>query len=272
MIGIVFFILGLLIGSFLNVVVLRMYQDKTMGGRSRCPWCEGKIAWYDNVPLLGFLWLKGRCRSCGRNISWQYPLVEGATGIVFAVTSLVFFSLGDSATWLPTLFHLGLFSFLIVIFVYDWLYMRIPLSVLWLAVAWTFLYFVVVERDAVLGGETLWSLKIISGLMAGAGAAGLFAFLSWVSDERWMGWGDAHVAFLFGWVTGWPWVLWGLTVAFGLGALIGSGMIFFGGKGMKTQIPFAPFLVVGIVVAVIGPHIFPVFNNYLPAMLSATGG
>jgi len=76
-------VLGLVVGSFLNVVVYRTEKNKSLGGRSFCPRCKRLIKWYDNVPLLSFLLLRGKCRQCGKKISVQYPLVESITGLVF---------------------------------------------------------------------------------------------------------------------------------------------------------------------------------------------
>ena len=76
---ILIFILGLIIGSFLNCLVWRLHVGKTLGGRSQCTRCHKKIFWYDNIPVISFLVLKGRCRHCKKKISWQYPLVELAT-------------------------------------------------------------------------------------------------------------------------------------------------------------------------------------------------
>ena len=75
------FILGAIIGSFLNVVILR-YGTKSLGGRSECPSCGKKLVWFELIPIFSFLFLRGKCGSCGRKISWQYPLVEISTGLI----------------------------------------------------------------------------------------------------------------------------------------------------------------------------------------------
>src|SRR3989339_1478799 len=85
---ILIFILGLIIGSFLNCLVWRLHVGKTLGGRSQCTRCHKKIFWYDNIPVISFLVLKGRCRHCKKKISWQYPLVELATAILFTLAYL----------------------------------------------------------------------------------------------------------------------------------------------------------------------------------------
>lgn len=85
-------LLGLVIGSFLNVVLIRTEKDEKLSGRSRCPQCKKKIAWYDNIPLVSFLLLGGRCRFCRKTISAQYPLVEMFTGLLFLAVAYLIFS------------------------------------------------------------------------------------------------------------------------------------------------------------------------------------
>src|SRR5665647_529672 len=132
---IIFFIFGLIIGSFLNVVIYRLNLAESLLGRSHCPHCQNKINWYDNIPLLSFILLYAKCRNCKESISWQYPVVELTTGIIFALTAYIFLASGQLENWLETIFYLGLFSALIVIFVFDLKYLEIPMPVLWLAFA-----------------------------------------------------------------------------------------------------------------------------------------
>ncbi len=82
------FLFGLIIGSFLNCLIWRLHKEESILGRSYCPKCRHQIVWYDNIPVFSFLLLKGKCRHCGKNISWQYPLVELATGILFVMSFL----------------------------------------------------------------------------------------------------------------------------------------------------------------------------------------
>ena len=82
------FIFGLIIGSFLNCLVWRLHTGEGMMNRSYCPKCKQQIAWYDNIPVLSFVLLGGKCRHCRQKISWQYPVVELATGIFFLITAI----------------------------------------------------------------------------------------------------------------------------------------------------------------------------------------
>ena len=86
-------ILGAIIGSFTNCFIWRLYKEETLGGRSYCPKCRKQIAWYDNIPLLSFFCLGGKCRQCREKISWQYPVVEASAALLFA---LAFYRLSNA--------------------------------------------------------------------------------------------------------------------------------------------------------------------------------
>src|SRR3989338_8110091 len=118
---IIFFILGLIIGSFLNVVICR-FKARPLGGRSACMSCQSKLSWYELIPLFSFLSLGGRCRNCKTGISIQYPLVELATGIIFTLLFLKFqniFFTDISVFFLTYFYYAIMFSILIVLAVYD---------------------------------------------------------------------------------------------------------------------------------------------------------
>ena len=111
---IIFFSLGLIIGSFLNVVILRLNTEKSFGGRSACMVCRSQLCWYELIPVLSFLFLRGRCRNCKTKISFQYPLVELAAGIIFAALFIkfqdVFFFNDPVAFSLTYAFYAAVFS------------------------------------------------------------------------------------------------------------------------------------------------------------------
>jgi len=204
---VIFFLLGLIIGSFLNVVVYRLNVAETLLGRSYCPHCKNQIRWYDNIPLLSFILLNFRCRNCRAKISWQYPLVEFFTGIVFALVGSRFFDPIDMSSWVITLYYLGACSMLVAIFVYDALYLEIPSLVLWPAIGWSVafnLYFDWVDRGnwVILGNWGILNLHTFSGVLAAAVGFLFFFVLVAVSREKWMGWGDALLAILLGLILG----------------------------------------------------------------------
>lgn len=120
------FVFGLVIGSFLNCLIWRLYSDETVLGRSYCPECRKQISWFDNIPILSFLLLRGKCRSCHKKISWQYPLVELSTGFLFVLAFYVNTISGFSA--LKLLFDLFLISILIIIFIFDLRWMVVPIK------------------------------------------------------------------------------------------------------------------------------------------------
>ncbi len=161
------------------------------------------------IPLFSFFFLKRRCRKCGGEISWQYPLVELATGLLFL---LVF----------NNPYHLVIVSFLIVIFVYDLKHYIIPDVVIYPAIIISFFF----------SSFALLSL---------AGAA-FFLSIVLVSKGKWMGMGDVKLAVFMGFVLGWPNILSALLLSFVLGAIVGVVLIILKRKKLKSEIPFGPFL------------------------------
>jgi len=254
---IIFFILGLLIGSFLNVLVYRLnVAESFLLERSHCPHCKKKIRWYDNIPVISFVILGFRCRDCKKKISWQYPLVEIATGLVFAGVAYNFLNPADTQSWPVVIYYLGISSALIVIFVYDFLYMEIPSLVLWPAIFWTIAFNLYFDLSANASLISFRNVDLLAGTATYSGI--LAAFLGFlfffgivaISKEKWMGMGDAYVAILMGLVLGWPEMLLALFLAFSIGAIYGIMLIALKKKKMKSQIPFAPFLVIGTIISI----------------------
>lgn len=255
MIILIFLILGLIVGSFLNVVVYRLNVAETLVmDRSKCPHCKTVISWYDNIPVISFILLKFRCRNCQEKISFQYPLVEIFTGLVFALVGYRYFSLNDTTTWATAIYYLGVVSFLITILVYDFLYMEIPGLVLWPAIGWAIAFNLFFDwgNPGGIGGQGgvgVLDSFVYSGTLA-AFAAFLFFFLMVaISKEKWMGMGDAYLVILLGLILGWPNILLGLMLAFSIGAISGLVLMALKKKKMSSQIPFAPFLVLGTFIA-----------------------
>ncbi len=250
----IFLVLGLIIGSFVNVLIYRVHSaEELIWDRSKCPHCQHQIRWYDNIPVLSFLLLKSRCRDCREKISWQYPIVEIFTGLIFAFIGYKFFNFNDFSTWILTLYYFIATGILITILVYDWLYLEIPAIVLWVAIfiAIVFgLYFdwaslsqnVIIQRMTT---NNLLNMKIYSGVLAALVAFLFFFSLSVFSKEKWMGMGDAYLVIFLGLLLGFPKIVLALFLAFFIGAIYGIVMLSLKKKEMKSQIPFAPFLVVG---------------------------
>jgi len=259
----IFFLFGLIIGSFLNVVVYRLEIAESLMGRSHCPKCQKQIRWYDNIPLLSFLILGARCRDCEEKISWQYPAVEFLTGVTFALVGAAFFSSWNFQAWGETAFHLALFSVLLVIFLYDFKFMEIPMLVLWIGVAAALGYYLVFDWLNFNPQMGLLSLRLFSGLLAGGLAWLAFFLLSALSREKWMGMGDAYLALLIGLVARTPLTLWALLFAFTIGALFGIILIALKKKTLQSQVPFGPFMVLGCFLAVLLPLLVPTVKLWL---------
>ncbi len=255
---ILFFILGLIIGSFLNVVIFRFNSGRSFKGRSGCMTCQNQLSWYELFPVLSFLFLGGRCKNCKAKISIQYPLVELASGLIFALLFLKFQDLFFVDTFVFSIsyaYYVTMFSILLVIAVYDLRHKIIPdmLSLIFAIITFVGLFFF---NDYGLYPHIPTVLEFLSGALL----ALPFAFIWLISRGAWMGLGDAKLAVGLGWLIGYSRILSGAVMAFWSGAIIGLVLIIFSKKhGMKSEIPFAPFLVLGALIAFIFElHLFPV--------------
>jgi leader peptidase (prepilin peptidase)/N-methyltransferase len=227
---------GLILGSFLNVVAHRLPRGESfVAPRSRCPGCETPIKPYDNIPVLSWLALRGRCRTCRTRISWRYPLVELLTGLLLAAVVLV---KGADAAALPGLVFVLL---LVPIAAIDVDHQIIP-------------------NKLTLAGAVLGPLTVLvadpgalpSHLIAGA-AAGGFLLLALLAYPSGMGMGDVKLAGVMGLFLGVS-VVPAMFVGFLLGTVVGG--VVTARKGRRTRIPFGPFLAAGAVVGLLaGPQI-----------------
>ena len=236
---IIFFILGLIIGSFLNAVIFRLPDGKSfLTGRSECRHCHRELGPTDLVPVLSFLFLRGRCRYCKQPISWQYPLVELATGIVFALLCFRHGSaVGEAGLWADLIFA----AFLIVIGIYDFKHFlildRIVVPAMVLALVW-----------AGLGGHLLASLY--GALLV----AGFFAAQYYISRGRWIGFGDVKLGIFLGLLLGWQLSLLLLVLAYFLGAATGLTLVFTGHKTMSSKLPLGSFLAISAIIVMLYGH------------------
>jgi prepilin signal peptidase PulO-like enzyme (type II secretory pathway) len=253
---IVFFVLGLIIGSFLNVVIFRLNTEKSFGGRSACMSCQHKLCWYELIPVVSFIFLWGRCKNCKTKISSQYPIVEAITGIIFATVFLKFqdiFFLDTLKFSFSYAYYTAMFSLLLVISVYDFKHKIIPdaLSFIFGILGFLGLFFfnasgLPAQADFGPG------LPPISEFLSGLLIAAPFAFFWFVSKGTWMGLGDAKLALGLGWMLGLSRVFSGAVLAFWIGAVVGLFLILFKKNyGMKSEIPFAPYLALGAFLAFI---------------------
>ena len=231
------FVFGLVIGSFLNAFIYRMeIGGSVLRGRSFCPHCKHMLSVLDLIPLVSFVLLRGKCRYCAKAISWQYPLVELGVGAFFA---LAFFLQGEDIVRL--LFTLFIGSSLLVIFVYDLKHYLIPDVIIYAAGVVTVLF---------LGYQYfLVEQSILPFLLSGVGASAFFLSIFLLSKGKAMGFGDVKLAFLMGLVLGFPDIVVALAIAFLLGSIIGLVLIALQKKTLKAEVPFGPFLVIGMLLA-----------------------
>ncbi len=228
-------VFGLCIGSFLNCVIYRLETERSLKGRSFCPKCKNQLKWIDLVPVFSFLFLKGRCRYCKKGISWQYPAIEILTGLIF----LLIFLACRQAGILNLLFWFYISSAVIVIFVYDLKHYEIPDKILMPAILITLIYDIFILCQPF---SLICSINYIFAALIGSG---FFLSIFLISKGLWMGFGDVKFAVLMGLLLGFPNILLALFLSFFFGAIIGIILMVFKKKGIKSEIPFAPFLIVG---------------------------
>lgn len=234
--GLVVTLLGFAVGSFLNVCIYRLPRgESVVSPPSRCPSCGQGLRWFDNVPVLGWLLLRGRCRHCGEPISSMYPLVEATTGLVFA---LQYWQLG----WQPLLAVRLLFAgAMIVLFVID-LQHRILPNVITLPG-------VVIGLAASLFLEPGLRSALL-GVAAGAGVLWVVGEAYFrIRGEEGMGMGDVKMLAMVGAFLGWQQMLVTLLLASLTGSVVGGGMILLQRGNMKYALPLGSFLAAGALAA-----------------------
>lgn len=231
----VFFVLGAVWGSFANVIILRWPKNESVvKPRSRCLKCGTLIRWYDNIPIFSWFILRGRCRKCGERFSFRYPLVEFLTGLLFLAA---FWKFGLSWTSLEMLFFL--FGLVVVTFI-DFDHFLLPdiftLSGIVLGLLGSFINPERTVMDSLLGiflgGGFLWALAY-------------FYYL--VRNEEGLGGGDIKLLAWIGAVLGWEAVPFVIVASSISGSIVGLIVAYRQKKGMKTMIPFGPYLAFGAV-------------------------
>ncbi len=227
------FILGTILGSFLNVVIYRLPRRlSVVTPGSRCPHCQTPIRPYDNIPLVSFLVLRGRCRTCRAPISWRYPLVEAVTGLLLAALWLRF---APSATWVPLVADAVFVLMLVAVFFVDLDHQIVPNAI-------TYPGLVIGLLFAILQGRVV--LSVLSAL----GASAFFLLIAIISRGG-MGGGDIKLAAMMGAFLSWPGVAVALLLAFTLGASGGLVLMGLRKRTRKDPVPFGPSLALGGVIA-----------------------
>ena len=249
---ILFFIFGLVIGSFLNVVSMRYgdfgnlkdSRNLYIGGRSHCPYCGKILTWRELIPVLSFIIQKGKCRSCGHKLSLQYPVVELATGIIFALLAGQI-GFANSTAFINLAIWLLAAVFLILIATIDFRLFIIP-DALNIGIA-------------ILGaGITFLQNDYLNHVLAAIIGMIFFGAIVLVTRGQGMGGGDIKLAGAMGLLLGLPNVVFAFMSAFIIGALWGVGLIIFRKKTLKYAVPFGPFLAIGAFLSV---FLTPFFLN-----------
>jgi leader peptidase (prepilin peptidase)/N-methyltransferase len=247
------FVAGLAVGSFLNVVIYRLPRGKSIiRPGSSCPGCDAKIRFYDNIPVLSYIMLRGRCRACGVRIPVRYPVIELLAGVLplFAVYYFGFTVMGFEAAFLSLIF--------IPIFYIDLDYTIIPdlftLPGILLGVA----------VSLVPGSFVVWQESLI-GLIVGGGSFFLVAMIGqFVFKKEALGLGDVKFAAMIGAFLGWKSLLLVMILASFFGSVVGIALILFAGKGRKAYIPFGPFLVMAAWITLyFGPVIINAYLDFV---------
>ncbi len=218
------FILGICIGSFLNVVIDRLPEGKKLNGRSKCDHCRRTLTPFELIPIVSWILQRGKSRCCGRKLSVQYPLIELATGIGFVFTYMHF----QSFLWL------GIFSVLLAIAVIDLKTQLIPDILVY-----------------ILGGLALFALPFPPPILPALGSWAFLYVIWFITRGRGMGYGDVKLVFVLGLLAGYPGVIILFYTAFLTGALVGVILILGKYSGLKSKIPFGPFLILGIVISIL---------------------
>lgn len=229
------FIFGLVIGSFLNVCIHRLPSSQSIvHPRSRCPQCGHLIRIYDNIPVLSYLILRGRCRDCGARISLRYPVVELLSG-AFAAMAVARFGLG----WQALLMYALIAAFLVITFI-DLDHRIIPDVIT--------LPGIPIGLAASFGPGMISPLESLVGILAGGGSLFLVAWgYQLVTQREGMGGGDIKLLAMIGAFIGWKGVLLTIFIASLTGTLAGMALIFRRRGDMKLAVPFGPFLAVGAI-------------------------
>ncbi len=248
--SLIVFALGASIGSFINVVVYRLPAKLSiLWPPSRCPHCLNQLKAYDNVPVLGWLRLRGRCRYCKSKISVRYPVVEALTGIVFL---LVFFIFKVS---IITIGYWAFCSWLLALSLIDLDTMTLPNQLTQSGLVLGIIFQMVIGYSS----SGSW-VELVKHLMTGIVGAVLGLWLfdaialigSIVLGKTAMGAGDAKLAAMMGAWLGWKYLLLAGFIACAVGALAGGGAILLSSKKLGQKIPFGPFLALGAAIALFG--------------------
>jgi leader peptidase (prepilin peptidase)/N-methyltransferase len=228
--------MGLLIGSFLNVCIFRLPEGLSIvRPPSRCRRCGHRLAWFENIPVVSYVVLRGRCRTCGDSISWQYPLIEIVTCAVFVAAAVKF-----DLSWL-LLSRLVFASAMIVLFMIDLEHRLLPNVITLPGIVAGFLFSLLAEPG--------WLSSLIGMVVGGGVLLGVAWVYERVRHEQGLGMGDVKMLAMIGAFLGWQLMLLTLVFASLLGSVVGVGLIVSRRGDLKSALPFGTFLAVAAIIA-----------------------
>jgi leader peptidase (prepilin peptidase)/N-methyltransferase len=254
--SIVFFCYGLIAGSFLNVCIHRLPKKQSVvSPRSHCPQCNKLIAWYDNIPLLSFIMLRGKCRHCGASISYIYPLVEFTTAFFFLIMYLKW---GLTFQLLIDLIFICLLLLLLFI---DLLHYLLPNSITLPGIVLGFGLSFINQRIS-------W-LESLIGLLIGGGILLVISlFYSYVKKKEGMGMGDVKMLAMLGAFLGWKLCLLTLILASIIGTILGIIVILKSKEGLMKQLPFGSFLALAALITLFwGQGIISSYQGFISRLI-----
>lgn len=261
-------VFGLCLGSFVNALVWRIHEQERVGkkqkakskklsivkGRSMCVNCQHELAWYDLLPVISWMRLNGKCRYCHKSISWQYPIVELSTAVIFVISYLYFpFPNSLLALWL------AIVTGFMALIVYDIRWYLLPNRIVFTlqAIAGLIAIIALVQFP-----DSYDLLQLSTALLV---STGLFWFLHTISEGKWIGYGDVKLGVVIGLVLGrGDLALLMLFLASAIGSTIAIPMLVAGKANRSTKLPFGPFLMIStIIVYLFGSSIISWYTSHL---------
>lgn len=231
-------LLGVILGSFVNAWVWRIENNLSVfKGRSMCPHCKHTLSWYDLVPLLSYLALRGKCRYCKAKISSQYPIIELTTGLLF-VSIYMFNTPTNIQQWVQLVILLAVTVLLIAAYIYDSKHMELPEVFMLPAIALGIVYF---------GLNIFW--QGADAIIPQAIALGVFVLayvaMWYFSRGKWLGAGDIRLAAIMGLFLNPKQLVVGIFVSYLVGSIYGISVLLKSNKKQGIKVPFGPFLIIG---------------------------
>jgi prepilin signal peptidase PulO-like enzyme (type II secretory pathway) len=237
-IALIFLILGIILGSFINAWVWRIENNLSVAkGRSMCPHCKHTLAWYDLIPVLSYVALKGKCRYCKAKISRQYPIIELTTGLLF-MSTYILLSPASIQGWVQLGIILLISILLVAAYIYDAKHMELPEIFMLPAIALGVVYF---------GLNIIWQgyTAMIPQSIAIAVFVLAYVALWYFSKGQWLGAGDIRLAAIMALVLTPKQLLVGVFAAYLIGSIYGVSIIIKSKKKRGVKVPFGPFLIIG---------------------------